>query len=280
MMELLKGAPVAEALTLRAKEAADALKEKGIIPSLAVVRVGAREDDLSYERGIAKRFEKAGCAVRNVVLDENVSQAELEKTFAAQNDDPAVHGILLFRPLPKHLDAAPLIASIKPQKDVDCMGPANAAKIYAGDRSGFAPCTALAVVRILEHYGINMVGANATVIGRSAVIGKPVAMLLLANNATVTVCHTKTKNLPEICRNADILVAAAGVAKMVGEEYLSENQVLLDVGIHMTEEGLCGDVDPAAAQKAAFCTPVPGGVGAVTTSVLLQQTVTAAQMCL
>lgn len=276
-MKEMRGAAVAAALTEQAAAKMAVLQEKQVIPCLSVIRVGKREDDLSYERGIGKRFEKVGARVRIIELPEDVSQAELERAFDAENENPLVHGILLFRPLPSHLSDRPLTCRISPDKDVDGMCPTNAARVYLGDKSGFAPCTAMAVIHLLEHYEIPLSGAEAVVIGRSPVIGKPVSMLLLNRNATVTVCHTRTRDLAKICRRADLIVAAAGVAKMVGKEHLSENQVVVDVGIHMTEEGLCGDVDPAAAEICSAITPVPGGVGAVTTSVLLLHTVQAAE---
>jgi len=275
-MEELIGKAVAEAMAEDIRIKVEELKTKGIVPTLAVVRVGAREDDLAYERGIMKKFAGANCEAKVFELPADVDQETLDKTVSDLNDDNNIHGILLFRPLPKHLTDENIKKFIKPGKDVDVMGKANMALLYAGDKTAYAPCTAQAVIEILKHYNIDMKGKNVTVVGRSLVIGKPVALLLIGENATVTVCHTKTLDLKAECKRADIIVAAAGVAKMITDEHVKPGQVVIDVGMNVDENGkLCGDVDyEKVAPIVDKITPVPGGVGAVTTSVLLKYTVT------
>ena len=275
MTELL-GKPVGDSINESLKGTIADLEGKGIVPTLAVVRVGAREDDLAYERGIKKKFSDMNCQVTVVELPEDVSQEDLDETVKALDNDSEIHGILLFRPLPKHLTDKNIVNTISSGKDVDCMGNANMAKLFAGDKDGFAPCTAQAVMEMISYYGIETKGKKITVIGRSLVIGKPVALMLIGANATVTVCHTKTADLKAECQAADIIVAAAGVAKMVTSDFVKPGQIVLDVGMNVDEEGkLCGDVDFAGvSEKVDSITPVPRGVGSVTTSVLLKNTVT------
>ena len=278
MSVLMKGADVANAMKEVLINKVESLKEKGVNPCLTIVRVGNRSDDLSYERGAKKRMETIGIECRILELPEDIQQEDFEKEFAAVNDDPTVHGILLFRPLPKHLDEEPVIASVNPEKDMDCMSPVNMAKVFSGDESGYAPCTAEAVMEMFAHYGIDLTGKRVTVVGRSMVVGKPLAMMLLKKNATITVCHTRTADLPETCRNAEILVAAAGKAKMITADMVGEGAVVADVGINVDESGnLCGDVDFEAVEpKASYISPVPRGVGSITTSVLAKHVVRAA----
>ncbi len=275
MTELL-GKPVGDSINESLKGTIADLEGKGIVPTLAVVRVGAREDDLAYERGIKKKFSDMNCQVTVVELPEDVSQEDLDETVKALDNDSEIHGILLFRPLPKHLTDKNIVNTISSGKDVDCMGNANMAKLFAGDKDGFAPCTAQAVMEMISYYGIETKGKKITVIGRSLVIGKPVALMLIGANATVTVCHTKTADLKAECQAADIIVAAAGVAKMVTSDFVKPGQIVLDVGMNVDEEGkLCGDVDFAGVSETVdSITPVPRGVGSVTTSVLLKNTVT------
>lgn len=279
MAALLKGAPAAKALTEQLQKRAEALAAKGVTPCLAILRVGAREDDLSYERGAMKRCEKVGIAVRQVVLPDTVTQEELLAEIDKLNRDSAVHGVLMFRPLPKTIDERAACEALLPAKDMDGITTGSLAAVYAGTHNGYPPCTAEACVELLRHYEIPLAGKRVTVIGRSLVIGKPVSMLLLAENATVTVCHSKSRNLPEICREADVLVVAAGKAGMVGAESLRPGQVVLDVGIHVDAAGnLCGDVRFDEAEPVAEAiTPVPGGVGAVTTAILARHVITAAE---
>lgn len=254
------------------------LAKKNIVPTLAVIRVGAREDDLSYERGLNKRFDSVGAKVVSKVLPEDVSQEELEKVITECNEDNDIHGILLFRPLPKHINEKEVTELVSARKDVDCMTLINMAHTFAQDGKGHEPCTAQAVMELLKYYNYDLTGKKAVVIGRSMVVGKPLAVMLQKKNATVTMCHTKTVNLPEVCKDADIICACAGAAKMVSEEYMSEGQIIIDVGINVVDGVLCGDVDYEAAQeKVAYATPVPGGVGTVTTSVLLMHTVNSAE---
>lgn len=279
MSTVMKGVEVARAMKENLIKKVDALKEAGANPNLTIIRVGARPDDLAYERGALKRMDMVGIDCKVVELPEDISQKELEAEFEKVNKDAEVHGILLFRPLPKHLDEEPLKAMINPLKDVDCMSPVNIAKVFSGDESGFAPCTAEAVVEMLKHFQVPLEGKNVTIVGRSMVVGKPLSMLLLGENATVTVCHTRTQNLAEKCRQADILVAAAGKASMITEDMVSEGTVVADVGINVNAEGkLCGDVDYEVVEnKVAAISPVPGGVGSITTSVLAKHVIRSAR---
>jgi methylenetetrahydrofolate dehydrogenase (NADP+)/methenyltetrahydrofolate cyclohydrolase len=274
MKELL-GKPVADAIVASLAPEVAALKEKGKVPTLAVIRVGAREDDLAYERGLSKRFESAECAVKMIELPEDVTQEQLDKAVADADADPSIDGILMFRPLPKTLTDKNVLNTISAVKDVDGMGKANMADIFSGAGEGHAPCTAQAVIEMLKFHGIDIKGKKVTVVGRSLVIGKPVSMLLLKENATVKVCHTKTEDLKAECQWADIVVACAGKAKMLNADYFRAGQTVIDVGMNVDEEGkLCGDVDFASVSEIVDAiTPVPRGVGSVTTSVLLRAVV-------
>lgn len=274
-MEELRGAPVARAIMDKTAGEITRLAQAGIMPKLAVFRVGSREDDIAYERSIIKRFSAAGAAVEVMALSEDAMQEELEAAVRRAADDENVHGILVFSPLPKKFNAGRIRMLIPAEKDVDGMTDASLAGVFRGDKNAFAPCTAQAVVEILRYYGMeNLAGKRVTVVGRSTVVGKPLAMLLLGMNATVTVCHTKTADTAAECRRADVVIACAGQARMVTDEYMSAGQTIIDVGINADGDGICGDVDYAAAQSiVAAATPVPGGVGAVTTAVLLSHTV-------
>lgn len=279
MAELWKGAPVAAALTERLIPRAQALVEKGVTPTLAIVRVGERPEDLSYERGALKRCEKVGIAVRQYLLTSEATQADLMEVIEDINRDDSIHGCLMFRPLPKHMDEAAACAALSPAKDVDGITAGSLAAVFSGSGAGYPPCTAQACLEILDHYGYELKGKRAVVVGRSLVIGKPVSMLLLGRHATVTVCHTRTADLAAECRRAEVLVAAAGKAGAVSAQCLAPGQVVLDVGINVDENGnLVGDVDFAAAETTVDAiTPVPGGVGAVTTSVLARHVIEAAE---
>ena len=280
-MKELRGMPAAKAILADLQERVKKLNEKGIVPKLTVVRVGAREDDLSYERGIYKRFEGVGAMVETRELPLNVTQEELESVIVTLNQDESVHGVLLFRPLPKTLDEIRIKSLLSEEKDVDCLTSVNDAHLFAGDNHGYPPCTPQAVMEILAHYDVDLSGKKVTVVGRSMVVGKPVAMLLLSRNATVTICHTRTQNLQEECKNADIIVACAGVPKMITSEFVREGQVVLDVGIHVVDDKLCGDVDyDNVSEIVDAITPVPGGVGSVTTTVLLKHTIMSAEKSL
>ena len=279
MAIILKGAPVVTAMNRETAARCQALIQQGVRPALAVVRVGAREDDLSYETGVIRRCEKVGVAVRRFLLPEDAPQAALEEVIARVNRDPALHGCLLFRPLPRHMDEAAVRAALCPAKDVDGVTDASLAGVFANTGAGVAPCTAPACLEILRHYQVPLSGARVTVVGRSLVVGKPAAMLLDRENATVTMCNSRTKNLPAVCREADVLVVAMGRRTAIGAECLRPGQIVVDVGIHVDAEGrLSGDVDFAAAEPVVEAiTPVPGGVGTVTTSVLVRHVVEAAE---
>ena len=276
-MQELRGMPVVKQIAADAALQVEELKKKGVEPKLAVVRVGEREDDLSYERGLLKRFDAVGAMVESVVFPVDVTQEELEAGIKRLNEDDKVHGILVFRPLPKHLDEEVIKEMVAPMKDVDCMGSANTAHVFAQDGKGHAPCTPQAVIEMLDFYGYDLTGKKAVVVGRSMVVGKPLAQMLLKKNATVTICHTKTADLRSEVKAADFVFACAGVAKMLDASYVSEGQVVIDVGINVLDGKLCGDVDyESVSEIAAAATPVPGGVGTVTTSVLLKHVLVSA----
>lgn len=279
MTKILKGAEVAEALNAKIIEESDALKAMGINPTLAILRVGERGDDISYEKGVTKRASNVGVDIKNVVLAADVSQDELIAAIEALNADKSVHGVLMFRPLPSHLDENLIRNKLDPSKDIDGITDASAAGVFAGIKTGFAPCTPSACMEILEHFGIDAKGKHAVVVGRSLVVGKPAAMMLLDRHATVTVTHSRTTDLPAVVREADIVIACIGRAKMINASYLKPGQIVIDVGINVLEDGtLSGDVDFAAASEIVEAiTPVPGGVGTVTTSVNLKHVVEAAR---
>lgn len=279
MSIIMKGTDVAKSMKEELIREVEALKNRGITPCLSIIRVGARPDDLSYERGARKRMEMTGIQCKVTELPDDVSQEVFEQTFSQINKDSSVHGVLLLRPLPKTLDEDPVRAMIDPKKDVDGMSPVNMAKVFSGDAVGFAPCTAQAVMEMLRFYGILPKGKRVTILGRSMVVGRPLAMRLLKENATVTVCHTQTENLAAECSKAQILVAAAGKARMVTEDMVDDGAVVVDVGINVDEDGsLCGDVNyEAVKNKASYISPVPGGVGSVTSSVLAKHVVESAR---
>jgi methylenetetrahydrofolate dehydrogenase (NADP+)/methenyltetrahydrofolate cyclohydrolase len=266
-MQELRGINVANAIN---EEIINEAKKLDYIPHLAIIRVGERPDDMSYERGATKKMDKVGFRCTSFVYPETITNEEFQKEFDKINNDEDIDGILLLRPLPKHLDEKAIENRINQTKDLDGISPANLAKVFAGDDTGMAPCTAEAVIEMLDYAAVDLKGKRATVIGRSLVIGKPVAMLLMKKNATVTICHTKTVDMPQTCKNAEVLVAAAGVAKMVDSSYVSDGAIVIDVGINVDANGnLCGDVNyEEVSKKASIITPVPGGVGSVTTSVL------------
>ena len=277
-MEILKGLPVANSINEQLIE--DIKNIDGELPHLAIIRVGERPDDCSYERGAVKKMDKGGVRCTTYTFAADISNDEFQKEFDQINNNPDIDGILLLRPLPKHIDEKAVENRIDPRKDLDGISPVNLAKVYAGDETGYAPCTAEAVIEMLDYAGVDIKGKRVTVVGRSLVIGKPVAMLLMKRNATVTVVHTKTVDMAATCKHAEILVAAAGSAKMIKPEYVADGAVVIDVGINVDEEGkLCGDVDfEAIGNIASIATPVPGGVGSVTTSVLAKHLVKAAHM--
>ncbi|MCI1306248.1 MAG: bifunctional 5,10-methylene-tetrahydrofolate dehydrogenase/5,10-methylene-tetrahydrofolate cyclohydrolase [Lachnospiraceae bacterium] len=282
MAELLKGAPVAKAITEDLKRRSEELIRKGVRPRLAILRVGNREDDLSYERGAMKRCEKAGIGVTRLLLPEDCSGAQLSEAIQTINQDYEIHGCLMFRPLPDRKLEERACEQLYPAKDVDCMTSGSLATVFAGRGEGYAPCTAQACIELLDYYGIDLTGRRVTVIGRSLVIGKPVSMMLQARNATVTMCHTKTVDLPAVCRDAEILVAAAGKAGLVTSEFVRPGQTVIDVGINVDDDGrLCGDVAFSEVEPiAAAITPVPSGVGSVTTAVLAKHVIEGAEKTL
>lgn len=276
-MVVLKGAAVSAVIREQVSEMLTDLG--GQVPKLAIVRVGEKPDDMSYERGAMKKMENFGLRVQSYVYPEEISDEAFKAEFAKINEDPDVTGILLLRPLPKQICEKDIEQMIDPEKDLDGISPVNIAKVFAGDSTGFAPCTAEAVIEVLKANQIPIEGKRVTIVGRSMVVGKPLSMLMVKENATVTICHTRTKDLKGTCRNAEILVAAAGRAKMLNQEYVGQDAVVIDVGINVDENGkLCGDVDYDSIQElASMATPVPGGVGAVTTAVLAKHLVQAAQ---
>lgn len=283
MAQILSGREVASAMNDALLARTTALAEQGIHPTLAIVRVGENESDLSYQRGAEKRAQKVGVDVRVIALPEDVAAEDLLETIRTLNDDDGVHGVLLLRPLPGHLKdkSQQICNALRPDKDVDAMTDLSSAGVYQGRPDlGFPPCTPEACMRILHHYGISCAGKRAVVIGRSLVVGRPLAMMLMAEDATVTLCHSKTPNLPEIARQGDILVTAAGRLGFVTEEFVRPGQVVLDVSVNWDPEknGIAGDcVFDEAEPVVSAITPVPGGVGAVTSSVLMDHVISAAE---
>ena len=280
MAEILKGAPVAAALSEAISRDVEELKAKGIVPALAIVRVGARPDDLAYERSAMKRAGKVGVEVRNEVFPEDMTQGEFFAELERINKDDSIHGILMLQPLPEHIDTAAARDRIAPEKDIDGGTALSMAGVFTNGPLGFAPCTAAAAMEMHPSYGLDPKGKRAVVIGRSLVIGRPVAMMLMHENATVTNCHTRTADVPGVAREADILIAAAGVLRSVTPEYVNPDQVVIDVGINWDEEkgGIAGDVDFDAVEPVVRAiSPVPGGVGSVTSTVLMKHVVEAAK---
>ena len=278
MAQRLLGRPVAEAIKEDLARRVAALAEKGVTPRLAVIRLGEDPGDMAYERSILRNCEKLGCAAQSMALPPVISQEALIDRIEQVNADPAIHGCLLLRPLPKHMDSAKVCDALAPEKDLDGMGCRALGALFAGREDAFAPCTAQACLEMLKYYGIDPAGKRAAVVGRSLVIGRPVGQLLLHADATVTLCHSRTPDLPAVCREADILIVAVGRAGMIGAEHTRPGQVILDVGVNSVEGKLCGDVRTEEAEEtAAAVSPVPGGVGAVTPSVLMAHLVEAAE---
>ena len=275
-------------LELRGKKVSDGIKEYvskeletlSFVPKLAIVRVGENPDDMSYERGATKKLKSFGLDVASYVFPQDISDEDFKKAFKDINEDDEVTGILLLRPLPHTINEKDIENMIDPKKDLDGISPINIAKVFAGDTTGFSPCTAEAVIEVLKAYDIELTGKRVTVVGRSMVVGKPVSMLLLKENATVTMTHTRTVDLKKTCSDAEIVIAAAGRAKMLNSDYCGQDAVMIDVGINVDENGkLCGDVDYATLDgKVSAATPVPGGVGTITTAVLAKHLIQAAKM--
>lgn len=275
-------------LELRGKKVSDGIKEYvskeletlTFVPKLAIVRVGENPDDMSYERGATKKLKSFGLDVASYVFPQDISDEDFKKAFKNINEDDEVTGILLLRPLPRTINEKDIENMIDPKKDLDGISPINIAKVFAGDTTGFSSCTAEAVIEVLKAYDIELTGKRVTVVGRSMVVGKPVSMLLLKENATVTMTHTRTVDLKKTCSDAEIVITAAGRAKMLNSDYCGQDAVMIDVGINVDENGkLCGDVDYATLDgKASAATPVPGGVGTITTAVLAKHLIQAAKM--
>ena len=275
----MKGAAVTAALNERTAGQIRALRDQGVVPTLAILRVGERPDDVSYEKGAIKRCDAVGVAAKSVVLPADTDSDTFFQTLEALNRDESVHGILMFRPLPKHIDAKRARQMLAPEKDVDGCTDGSLAGVFTNTDVGFPPCTAQAAMEMLDHYNVDCAGKRAVVIGRSLVVGRPAAMMLMHKNATVTVCHTKTADMPSVVRAADIVIVAAGQMESIGKEYFRPGQVVIDVGIGWNDEKgkLCGDVKFDEAEPIVDAiTPVPGGVGAVTTGVLVSHVAVAA----
>lgn len=277
---ILTGAPVAESLCAQLNKRLLSLRERGIVPCLAVVRIGSQIGSLSYERSIEKRCDSLGLKLTKRVFDDAVSQDELISFIESLGKDPSVHGIVLFRPLPEAMDTRSILNSIPFEKDVDGVSSFSMAAVYSGDGSGFPPCTAEAVLEMLRYYEIPVSGKKAVVVGRSLVTGRPAAMLLLREHATVTICHTRTADLAEAVSTADLVVTATGHINTLTEKHLHEGQIVIDIGINYdeTRKRLCGDVDHEAAESVVSCiSAVPGGIGSVTTAILCKHVIEAAE---
>lgn len=279
MAEILSGAPVADAISARLKCRTDILKAKGINPTIAIVRIGETPGDVAYERSAMIRCETSGVSVKNIILPKTCSQEKLISIIDEINADSSIHGCLLLRPLPEHINEREVCERLKHEKDVDCITTASLGAVFTETGEGYPPCTAEACIDILEHYGIELEGKLCVVVGRSLVAGKPVSMMLQAKNATVVMCHSKTENLRELCRKADVIVSAVGRTDVFDESCFLPEHVIIDIGINRNAEGkLCGDIDFA---KVSTCvkaiTPVPGGVGRVTSTVLVKHLVEAAE---
>lgn len=279
MTLVMKSKPVVDEMAESLSERVARLKDRGVTPTLAILRVGERPDDLSYERTAVKRAESLGIAVKVFALDAFTTPESLREQIGVINDDPEVHGCLMFRPLPEFMDEKAMCDALAPHKDVDGISTAALGAVFADSEEGFAPCTAEACLVMLDHYGIPAAGKHAVVVGRSLVVGKPVSMLMLKRNASVTICHSRTADLAAHTRKADIVICATGRPAAFGPEYFSEGQTVLDVGISFDSEGrMRGDVDYETVEPiVAAITPVPGGIGSVTTSVTMSHVVAAAE---
>lgn len=282
MAEIMKGKPVADAIKEELKKKVEDLKARNIVPKLGIIRVGARPDDLFYEGGAKKTCTAVGMDCEVFEYPEDIDQAAFEKAVSDVGAKKDVNGILMFSPLPKSLDERKIRSLIPVEKDVDCLTLGGAAKVFTDDATGFPPCTPTACMDMIHHYDIPIKGKKCVVVGRSLVVGKPLAMLLLREHGTVTICHSRTENLPKVCQEAEILVAAVGRAKMIKADYVKEGQIVIDVGINADPDNpgkYCGDVDFAEVEPIVKrITPVPAGVGSVTTSVLCKQTIMACEM--
>ena len=276
-MKELRGKVVADQIKEGLTKDIEELKAKGINPTIAVVRVGENDSDISYERAIVKASEAIGLMARLVTLKEETTTEELEAELVKLNNDKEVHGILMFRPLPKHIDQDRMQNVIAAEKDVDAMNPINLEKIFEGDPTGLEPATPRAAVEMIKGHGYELEGKDVVVINRSMVVGKPLSMMLLQENATVTICHSRTKDLKAHTKRADIVVTALGRPAMLDKSYFTEDSIVIDVGVGTTADGkLSGDVNfDDVKDFVAAITPVPRGVGSITTTILLSQVVKA-----
>jgi methylenetetrahydrofolate dehydrogenase (NADP+) / methenyltetrahydrofolate cyclohydrolase len=282
MAELLKGKAVVDALKAESVKKVEELKARGITPKLGIIRVGARPDDLFYEGGAKKTCDSIGVSYEVFEYPQDIGQEDFEKAVTAVGANKEINGILMFAPLPKTLDERKIRSLIPVEKDVDCMTLGGAGKVFADDPTGFPPCTPTACMDMIKYYNIPLKGKKAVVLGRSLVVGKPLAMLLMREHATITICHSRTENLPSVCAEADILVAAIGKAKMVSADFVKPGQIVIDVGINADPDNpgkYCGDIDFQSVEPIVEqITPVPGGVGSVTTAVLCKHTIMACEM--
>ena len=278
MAELLKGAPAAKAIIEDLIPRVEKLTAAGVVPTLAIVRLGEEGSQLSYQRNATRKCESIGARVLSFDLPESSSQEELLAMIESINTRRDIHGCLILRPLPGHIDERAVCEALAPEKDLDCATALSLAAVFSGRGAGYPPCTAQACLEMLDHYQVDVAGKHVVVVGRSLVVGRPVSLLLQACNATVTMCHSRSVGLPELCRRADVLVVAAGKAGLIGAEHLSPGQTVIDVGINAVGDKLCGDVRFEEAEGiVAAVSPVPGGVGAVTTAVLAKHLVQAAE---
>lgn len=279
MVKKLLGKEVSTKIINDAKLESDKLRKEGNTPLLCVVRVGDNGSDISYEKSIVNLMEKANIDVKKVLLPLDINKYDFVSKLKELNEDNSVKGILIFRPLPAHLDEDELKHIINPKKDIDCFSPVNLAKVFVGEQDGFYPCTPSGVMEILDYYNIELMGKNVVMVGRSLVVGKPLSMMLLDKHATLTICHSRTKNLQEVCKNADILIAAVGRANMIDDRYIKDDATVIDVGINFKDGKMVGDVDfNSACNKAGMITPVPGGVGGVTTACLAKNMIKATKL--
>ncbi len=279
MAEILKGNVVATSIKEDMKVRIEKLKDKNIVPNLGIIRLGDNPSDISYEKSIIKASEKMDMKATVYERDASISTEDLIGLMEDLNKDEKISGILLFRPLPKHIDEERIRNAISPDKDVDCMHPLNLEKIFEGKLDGFAPCTPKAAMETLLFNKVELEGKDVVVVNRSMVVGKPLVMMLLEENATVTICHSRTKDLKEKTKNADVVVTALGRPKFFTKDYFNEDSIVIDVGVSVTEDGkLSGDVDYENVEDLVkMITPVPGGVGSVTTTILLNQVLIAAE---
>lgn len=280
MATLLHGAPVVQALSRQIGRDVSMLKLRGIVPTLGIVRVGDRSSDLAYERGACKRAEQLGVQVKKIILPSNVTEKRLLEALEQVNNDDTIHGCLVFRPLPSHLNTQKVSQILKPEKDIDAITSASMGSLLSNGEHGFAPCTAAACLKLLHYYQIPLHGRKLAVIGKSTAVGLPTALLMMNEEATVSVCHifTDPEDTRHICRESDVIISAAGCAGLIRANYVRPGQAIIDVGINIGHDGkLCGDVafDEVEPVVEAI-TPVPGGVGAVTSTVLINHVVEAA----